>query len=224
MSNTKEIWKDVVGWEGIYLVSDIGNIRSLERKIASGNKSGRLIKGRIRKLLITEGKYISINLIDKANSRSTRNSVHVFVAKAFIDNPINLTEVNHKDGNKHNNKVDNLEWCTRKENVKHAKDTGLLRPRKFSEKQKLEMAEKAKSYMHLKDWQKNNKDKMKKMALSASLGQVKKVNQFNKDGVFIKQWFSIAEASRLTNATQTGISKCVKIKQETSGGFKWKYV
>ena len=224
MEEIQEIWKDVVGWEGFYLVSNLGNIRSLDRMIGgSSSPNGRLKKGRLRKLLIMDGKYISINLTDVKNKKSTRNSVHVFVAQAFIENPLNKPCVNHIDGNKHNNHVSNLEWCTYKENSSHAAKLGLRKPTVVSDKHKEALRQYQKKAKSLEKWQSNNKEKMREMALSASLGQVKSVNQFSIDGVFIKKWFSIAEASRGTNSSHKGISKCAKGKQETSGGFKWKY-
>jgi hypothetical protein len=214
-----EIWKDIPNYEGVYQVSSIGNIRSCDRRIKT--KSSRLIKGRIRKPIIKEGKYISINLLDKASGKSTRNSVHRFVAEAFIPNPENKPCVNHIDGNKHNNFVGNLEWCTYTENAIHAIKTGLKKPHKVTEAQKQKLREKAKSFKHLKNWQNKNKGRMREMALSASLSKVKKVDQLDKEGNFIKQWDSIADAARGTGAVSHCIIKCTKGKLQTSGGFKW---
>lgn len=223
MENQEEIWKDILNWEGIYQVSNLGNIRSLDRNIPNYSLNGRLLKGRLRKPLIIKGKYISINLADKKTARFTRNSVHRFVAEAFIENPYNKPCVNHKDGNKHNNKAENLEWCTYEENNKHARETGLLKPVKMSEELKKRLSIINKGGKNLKEWQKNNKEKIIKNALAASLSQVKKVNQMDKNMVFIKQWSSIMEASRATNASASCIVKCAKGKLNTSGGYKWQY-
>lgn len=107
-----EIWKDIPGYEGIYQISSLGRIKSLERKIKT-SKGERIVKEKIKKLE-TNGKYILIKLCK--NSIIEHVSIHRLVAQVFIPNPDNLPEVNHKDENKHNNSVDNLEWCTHKYN------------------------------------------------------------------------------------------------------------
>jgi hypothetical protein len=220
MENTIEVWKPVVGWEEMYLVSNFGNIRSLDRKVGGPKPEGRVIKGKLRKLLVAHG-YFSVNLIDKKSGKSTRNSVHRFVAEAFIPNPENKPCVNHIDGNKQNNKVENLEWCTYKENSEHAYRTGLVPKHKVTEAHKSILREYAKKNQNLAKWKKNNREKMVEMALRASLLQVKRVNQLSLDGTFIKLWNSMAEASRGTKAPMNGICNCTKGKLKSSGGFKW---
>ena len=113
----EEIWKDISGYEGCYQVSNFGRIKSLDRYIATvGNPSGkRLIRGKIlnpSKRVMSNGEdgYYSVTLYKCGTGRLF--NVHRIVAETFIPNPNNLPCVNHKDENKQNNRVDNLEWCS----------------------------------------------------------------------------------------------------------------
>jgi len=113
----EEIWKDVVGYEGYYKISSFGNLMSCDRKVQSKNNSYALKKGKIKKCAITN--CYKLAMLSKYNSEKGF-SVHRLVAIAFIPNPKNKPEVNHKDGNKLNNHFLNLEWCTRSENAIHS--------------------------------------------------------------------------------------------------------
>ena len=104
---TSETWKDIPGWEGIYQVSDFGRVRSFR-----SNPNGRILS---RKNKI--GSYIQVILSGK-NKKPRYASVHRLVAESFLPNPNHLPQVNHKDGNRHNNRASNLEWCTGSENIR----------------------------------------------------------------------------------------------------------
>ena len=106
-----EVWRDVVGYEGLYKVSDRGNVYSLERIYANGRKRN----GLTLKPSCDRGGYLRLELCK--NGIRKRKYVHRIVAEAFIPNPNNYPEINHKDENKTNNYVENLEWCTRGYNV-----------------------------------------------------------------------------------------------------------
>lgn len=119
-----ERWKDVKGYEGYYKVSDAGRIKSLERTYKT-KKSFRVIPERFRTLTDVHG-YLYCELWKDGEHQ--RFAVHRLVATAFIPNPDGLPQVNHLDGNKHNNNVFNLEWCNQSRNNKHAFDMGLKSP------------------------------------------------------------------------------------------------
>lgn len=117
-----EIWKDIPNYEGIYQVSNMGRVRSLTRIVYHGDiKYCR--KGVIRKPFNTKD-YDSLMLSKDGTKKIYM--VHRLVALTFLPNPNNKPEVNHKDGNKRNNKLENLEWVTTSENKLHAIRTGLL--------------------------------------------------------------------------------------------------
>ena len=115
--NNNEIWKDCVGYEGKYQVSNLGNVRSISNN--KGTYQERLLSQR----QTTTSDYLYVNFTVK--DVTTHHSVHRLVAKAFIANPSNKATVNHIDGNKLNNNVCNLEWNTYSENIKHAYSIGL---------------------------------------------------------------------------------------------------
>jgi len=106
----KEIWKDVPGYSGDYKVSNKGRVRSLK------NGGDKFLKP------INNGGYLSVALSDGETSRFY---IHTLVGKCFIENPSNKKYINHIDGDKTNNRVDNLEWVTMQENAKHASKNGL---------------------------------------------------------------------------------------------------
>jgi len=111
-----EKWKSIKGFEGIYEVSSLGRVRSLDRKIPY--KDGfKQAKGKLMKLTKNRLGYMVVTL--QKDRKRYFSIVHRLVAKAFIPNPENKREVNHIDSIKDNNNVNNLEWSTRKENMDH---------------------------------------------------------------------------------------------------------
>lgn len=135
----KEIWKDVPEWENLYEVSNIGNIKSKTRTVDTCDKNkenftNRTILGKILKCTISRGGYIRVDLSCKKTSRRKNALVHRLVGFAFIDNPFLKPHINHKDCNPLNNTVENLEWCTHKENMHHAFENGLMIPFSGTEK------------------------------------------------------------------------------------------
>lgn len=117
-----EEWKDVKGYEGFYEVSNLGNIKSLDRVIQR-KTSNMKIKGRQMSQYLGNAGYPMINLC--INGKCKRHLVHRIVATAFLPNPLNKGYVNHIDGNKQNSNLENLEWSTPTENSIHAHEYGL---------------------------------------------------------------------------------------------------
>jgi len=106
----REIWKDIIGYKGLYKASNFGRIKSLKRKYRLNDK--------ILKPVIKDIGYIQY-ILSKDNKQELFLG-HRLIAKCFIPNPKNKPQINHKDGNGFNNRIDNLEWCTASENGLHA--------------------------------------------------------------------------------------------------------
>lgn len=119
------MWKDVPGFEGLYRVSDTGEIKSLSRWIKHGRFGKRLLPEIILK---PYGKTYPLVML-RRNGQFCPRYIHRLVAEAFLENPTHMLVVNHKDGNKKNNNVSNLEWVSYSENNYHALNTGLNRNR-----------------------------------------------------------------------------------------------
>jgi hypothetical protein len=130
--NVKEVWKPVVGYEGLYEVSNYGNVRSLERTVVDKNGAIRPVHSKLltwHKSKITKRHPIARYHVElwKDNKRKAVK-VHRLVAQAFIPNSDGKPQINHKDGDPSNNAVTNLEWVTSSENNKHAHQNKLIIP------------------------------------------------------------------------------------------------
>jgi len=121
----EEIWKDIEGYEGLYMVSNLGRIKSLV------GFNGHIYVNRV-KILNQSNTTTGYKKVELAKDKKKKSfKVHRLVAFAFIPNADKKPNINHKDGNPTNNNAKNLEWCTQKENVQHAVDTGLRNVYKF---------------------------------------------------------------------------------------------
>ena len=124
----KEIWKDIKGYEGLYKISNLGNVlRCKKIKIDSKGRK-RIFEDLILKANINKNGYKYVNL---HNKKKQAYKIHRLVAQTFIPNQENKPQVNHIDGNKENNRVDNLEWVTGKENIRHAYKNNLIKSLKI---------------------------------------------------------------------------------------------
>lgn len=119
----EEIWKDVIGYKGLYQVSNLGRVKSLDRWVKSKHNSIKMLKSKpmIISTDIHGYQYITLS----KNGIRIKHKIHRLVAKSFIRNLKNKPEVNHKNGIKNDNRAENLEWATSSENQKHAYITGL---------------------------------------------------------------------------------------------------
>ena len=193
-----EEWKDVVGLEGLYKVSDKGNIFSVRRTIVQKAKNGSLSKHPYGGCPLKPNKqnngYYTVTLNGKIRQ------VHRLVAEAFLPADPDRPYVNHIDGNKGNNEVSNLEWCTAKENSRHAIRTGLLN---------------VNTPAHIAA----AKENVKKATESNKVPVI----QMDKEGNIINVFPSIIEASRATGANAAQICQCAKGRHKTSGGYMWRY-
>lgn len=193
-----EIWRDVVGYEGYYQVSNHGNVRALPRTVERRNNTDLSLRGRICSKTLSDKGYYTVGLCK--NNKMLHFYVHRLVAFAFLPNPNNLNEVNHIDENPINNFVfvnsdgsvdlqkSNLEWCTHRYNMNH----GTVKRR-------------------ISDKLLNRED------------HSIPVSQYTSDGDLVAEYLSMTEAARLNDYSESGISAVCCGKRRTYKGFIWKY-
>lgn len=192
----EEIWKPIPGYEGLYEVSSYGRVKRLNRVTVGKDGKKYHCKEKILKDRQNNKGYLQIDLCNNKGKWKTLK-VHRLVAKAFISNPENKPQVNHKDEVKTNNCVDNLEWMTAKENCNWG--TRIERVVKSI-----------------------GKDTYKAIGESNRKRLSKPVAQYTKDGELVEVWSSTREIRRQLNLTH--ISDAARGKRKTCGGFVWKYV
>ena len=161
-----EHWKPIKGYEGLYDVSDLGNVRSLPHSVLVTRNGSTYLSpypGKVLKPVRRQHGYLGVMLYGKGGheKRGFKTfSIHRLVAEAFIPNPDNLLEVNHLDEDKQNNRADNLEWTTRKGNIRYG--TAIQR-----------MADKRRNGVYSR-----------------------RIAQYTMDGIFVREFPSFAEATR----------------------------
>lgn len=187
-----EIWKDIKGFEGLYQISNYGRVKSLKREVRCG-KSTRIIKEKIKIIGNHNMGYQVVNLFKE--SKCYPHLLHSLIAAYFIPNPNNYPEVNHKNGIKTDNRIDNLEWVTYSMNIKHAYDTGL-REKKSPSQGKLG----AKNHLS------------------------KPIAQYDLTDNLIKKWSCSKEVWRETGLNHHVVRSCANGVVKTAYGFKWKFI
>ena len=193
-----EIWKDIKGYEGLYQVSNLGRVRSL----GSDNwHKGRILKPH----LDGRGHYLEVGLHKDHKSKTT--NIHRLVAEAFIPNPNNLPQVNHKDECKTNNMVDNLEWCDAHYNINYGNAKKRIIESRYRNNDINDIVSKIKE------------TKRKNKSFSCEIP----VNQFTWEGVFVARYDSATEAQRITGVQRKDIGACCKKMIKRAGKFIWSY-
>ena len=229
-------FKPIIGLEDTYLISDTGVVWSV--------KSGKNLKCG----LCTQGYPMAKLFVSYCAESSKRVykyiRVHRLVAIHFLPNPDELPMINHIDGDKTNNHVDNLEWCTQKHNVSHAIETGLLTPKKplltEDQLQDCEMSYSAGvSIATLADrYQVSRSAIERNISLSPQGRQAQKekarvvhkntfsvaIRQLTKDGEFIQEWFSLNDAAKALSINVGNISNVLTGRQKSAGGYRWERV
>lgn len=179
----KERWEYAHGYDNNYKISSCGRVKSL-----------KFSKEKYLKPKQNRSGYLEVLLYK--NNEGKLHRVHRLVAEAFLPNPENKPEINHKDGDKTNNYVDNLEWCTRKENQKHAYITGLV----------------------------GSISEIKHRARVNGKQACKRIVQETVDGEVVRIWNSQTSAALELNLSRTAISNCLNDRTKTAGGYCWKYI
>lgn len=192
-----EVWKDIENYNGIYQVSDLGRVRSLNRK----DTLGRKWQGKILAPKTKHNGYKSVNL--NKDGKQKTFLVHRLVALSFIENPGHLPEINHIDENKDNNSVDNLEWVSHIQNINYG--TGHAR------------SVRNRNYENI-----SKKMDYKKLADAARDVLSKKVIAIDENGKRY-EYSSLTEASKELGLWRQNIGKCCMGKVKTTGGYKFEY-
>ena len=223
------IWKDIKGYEGVYEISNNGIIR-------------RVIDHAPKKQHLDNVGYYAVSLWKDGVGKLIR--VHRLLAEAFIPNPLNLPCINHKDENRANNSLDNLEWCTKAYNNTYGGKIDRMRSKK-----KKSILQKDRKGNVVKEW-----DSIKSAAATLGINETqisryargvirglyngfyweykipqvykerkgKRIGKFDLDGNLIATFDSIMEASKSATVTSFTISNCVNGHTQTAGGYYWK--
>jgi hypothetical protein len=194
-----EEWRDIPHYEGLYQVSNLGQIRSIDRVVRRGIGTTKMLKGIILNPLFQRNGYMFVIL--SKNGKTKRMAIHRAVALAFIPNPDNKSEVNHINEDKRDNRVSNLEWITIHDNRCYGTriERGIA-----------------------------NRDQTgKKNGMFGRKGamnpQSRKILQYDLSGNFIREYENIRIAAEMTNSNPSSISRVAKGYIKQTNSFIWRY-
>lgn len=249
-----EVFKDVLGYEGLYQVSNYGRVKSLERRniFYCGLRKEYLerpVKDKFLKIRNGVHGY-QVTCLTK-NGICKNKFIHRLVAESFIPNPENKPQVNHKDGNKKNNCVDNLEWCTAKENSRHAIKTGLKKKYNNKRVEQYSLDGKyIKTWNSITEFYKENNLNLKssgitvscKSKIKSAFGYLwkyegdskiiiskkysyrgKSINQYDLNNNFLKKWDNAKLIQIELEYNPMYIRACCRKHQKTAFGYIWEY-
>lgn len=192
----QEIWKDIKDFEGMYQVSSFGRVRSVDRL----DSMGRLHKGDIKAIRDNGHGYKVVQMYK--DNKPKIGYIHRLVATAFIENPDNKPEVHHIDSDRSNNKLENLQWVTSKENNN--------------------FPEHIKSMKKNPNWLKNSKSAMAKARDKAIIVNSYRT-KFTRGGVSL-EFSSLAEGARQLGLDKGGCTRVANGKQTHTHGYKVEYI
>lgn len=249
---SNEMWKPIKGFEGLYEVSNFGRIKSIERFVIKGNRYGTTTKQFVPTKILNPSRdkdgYLILSLCK--NGKGYTRKVHRLVAIHFIPNLDNKPEVNHIDENKNNNRVENLEWCTNIENIRHG--TGMLRSQLAKLRPVIQydlegnFIKEWQNYYEAADyhgvsfkaisnavvnkhcsagfqWRKIKKGEDIKPIEPFHNKSIRAVYQISKDNTIIKKYPSTSSAAKHTGIDRASINKAALGQRKSAGGFIWSY-
>lgn len=201
MEKEIEIWKPIKGYEGLYEVSNKQRVRSVDRVL--NHPTGKcLVKSKIKTLQISNKGYYCLSLYK--NGKGKVHLLHRLIAIAFIPNLSNLHEIDHINGDKKDNRIENLRWCTRKINMNNP-----------ITKSRMSVYYKNESF---------KERRMQARILNNRRTAPKKVYQYTIDGAFSKEYKTTIDAEKETGVKKELITaSCRENGKKSAGGFLWSY-
>ena len=195
---TEEIWKPVVGYDGLYEVSNLGNVKAVEKIV--GHPTGQCRRPeKMIKLQNSSYGYYAVNLCKDGKSHA--KGVHILVAEAFLEKPEGKCEVDHINRNRKDNRVENLKWCTHKENMNNTNTIQYMK-------------------------EDPNKSRSAYMALASKIYNgspqaPKTVHQYTLDGKYVATYTSLKDAESATGINRNSISKILDKFNYKAGEYIW---